>query len=152
MDYPAVPRPITILVADDDPEDRFLAGKALGESRQVKDVRFVEDGVELLAYLRQEGAYGAPSGAPAPGIILLDLNMPRLDGWEALAAIKQDVRLRHIPVVVLTTSQADEDILRSYGLGASSYIIKPASFGGLIQAMDGFLNYWTEVAELPRLP
>ena len=151
MDYARLPHPVTILVAEDDPEDRLLARKALSESRRVDDVRFVEDGVELLAYLRQEGAYEAPGLAPVPGIILLDLNMPCVDGWEALAAIKQDARLRHIPIVVLTTSRADEDVLRSYGLGANSFITKPASFGDLIHVMNGFLHYWLDIARLPHV-
>jgi CheY-like chemotaxis protein len=144
-------RPITIVIADDDPEDRLLARQALDESQRASDVHFVEDGVELLSYLRREGRYDRPTIAPQPSLIVVDLNMPRMDGREAIAAIKGDPRLRHIPIVVLTTSRLDEDILTSYSVGASSYITKPASFDGLVDVMRGFLNYWTDIAELPRL-
>lgn len=141
--------PITILIAEDDYEDRMLTQQALAESRLANDVRFVEDGVELLAYLRREGAYAAPGAAPTPGVILVDLNMPRKDGREAIAEIKQDPALRRIPIVVLTTSKAEEDILDSYGFGVSSYIAKPVSFERLIQVMQAFSHYWLQIVELP---
>jgi CheY-like chemotaxis protein len=116
-------RSITILIADDDPEDRMLAEDALKEGRLVNDVRFVEDGEELLEYLQHRGKFEDPESSPRPGMILLDLNMPRMDGREALKVIKQDPELRRIPVVVLTTSKAEEDIYRSYDLGVNSFII-----------------------------
>jgi two-component system response regulator len=139
--------PIVILMADDDEDDRLLARDALAESRVHNDLRFVEDGVELLRYLRQEGEY---ADAPHPGVVLLDLNMPRMDGREALEAIKADPKLRRIPVVVMTTSQADEDILKSYDLGASSFITKPITFEGLFNVMKALGRYWIEIVELPQ--
>lgn len=145
----AKPKPITILMADDDPEDREFAREALAESRLRNDFRTVADGEELLAYLHREGPYADPSASPRPGIILLDLKMPRMDGFEALAAIKADPTLRRIPVVVLTTSGADEDITRSYDLEASSYIRKPVDFDGLVDALKTLGRYWFEIVELP---
>jgi CheY-like chemotaxis protein len=144
-------RPITILIADDDQEDRMLAEDALKESRLVNDIRFVEDGEELLEYLQHRGRYADPEGAPRPGMILLDLNMPRMDGREALKHIKSDPELRRIPVIVLTTSKAEEDIYRSYDLGVNSFIIKPVTFDSLVNIMRALEQYWFEIVELaPR--
>src|SRR5947209_16514798 len=109
-------KPITILMADDDPDDRLMAREAFQEARLANDLRFVEDGAELLDYLRRRGKYADPASSPRPGLILLDLNMPRKDGREALGEIKADPSLRNIRVVVLTTSKAEEDIERAYGL------------------------------------
>lgn len=142
--------PITILMADDDAEDRMLALDALEEARLTNDLRFVEDGEELMDYLKQQGQYATPDSAPRPGMILLDLNMPRKDGREALAEIKADPELRGIPVIILTTSDADEDILRSYNLGASSFITKPVTFAGLVKVMMALKIYWFEIVALPR--
>lgn len=142
-------RPIVILLADDDEEDRMLAGNALEESRVVNDLRFVEDGEELLDYLYHRGRYSEPGTSPTPGLILLDLNMPRKDGREALKEIKADSDLRRIPVVVLTTSKAEEDIYRTYDLGANSFITKPVSFEGLVSVMRDIGRYWIEIVELP---
>jgi two-component system, response regulator len=147
---PNGPRPITILLADDDPDDRMLARDALDESRLANDLHEVVDGEELLEYLRREGKYADPASAPRPGLILLDLNMPRKDGREALREIKADPELRSIPVVVLTTSQAEEDIYRTYDLGVSSFITKPVSFEGLVAVMKALGRYWFEIVELPR--
>jgi CheY-like chemotaxis protein len=144
------PRPITILLADDDPDDRMLARDALDESRLANDLHEVIDGEELLEYLRRQGKYAAPGSAPRPGLILLDLNMPRKDGREALREIKADPELRSIPVVVLTTSQAEEDIYRTYDLGVSSFITKPVTFEGLVAVMKALGRYWFEIVELPR--
>lgn len=144
------PAPIVILLADDDPDDRMLAKEALEESRLANRLLFVEDGEELLDYLYQRGAYTDPEAAPRPGIILLDLNMPRKDGREALREIKADPQLRAIPVVVLTTSKAEEDIYRSYDLGVSSFITKPVTFEGLVEVMRALGKYWFEIVELPR--
>ena len=143
---------ITILIADDDPDDRMLAQDALVESRLGNDLRFVEDGEELMDYLHRRGKHAEPASSPRPGLILLDLNMPRKDGREALAEIKADPELRRIPVVVLTTSKADEDILRSYDLGVNSYITKPVSFQGLADAMRVLSQYWFELVKLPNGP
>lgn len=140
---------VEILMADDDPDDRLMASRALAEYRLKNGIRFVEDGEELLDYLRQSGKYARPGSAPRPGLILLDLNMPRKDGREALAEIKADPRLRTIPVVVLTTSSAEEDVLRSYGLGVNSYITKPVTFQRLAEVMKALSIYWFEIVRLP---
>jgi CheY-like chemotaxis protein len=141
--------PITILLADDDEEDRMLTAEALVESRVVNDLRFVEDGDELLDYLYHRGRYSDPQSSPIPGLILLDLNMPRKDGREALKEIKADPDLRRIPIIVLTTSKAEEDIYRTYDLGANSFITKPVSFEGLVSVMRDIGRYWIEIVELP---
>ena len=143
--------PITILLADDDEEDRLLACDALAESRLTNDLCCVTDGEDLMDYLHRRGKYVAPALAPRPGIILLDLNMPRKDGREALREIKADPTLRLIPVVVMTTSKAEEDIFHSYDSGASSFISKPVTFEGLIDVMKGLGKYWFEITDLPRL-
>jgi CheY-like chemotaxis protein len=140
---------VVILVADDDPEDCLLIKEAFKEGRLANGPRFVEDGEELMGYLRHQGKYEDPSLAPRPGIILLDLNMPRKDGREALKEIKSDPDLRTIPVVVLTTSKDEEDILRSYDLGANSFITKPVTFPGLVDAVKSLGKYWFEIVELP---
>ncbi len=142
-------KPITILLADDDLDDCLLAQDALRESRLSNDLRLVHDGEALLDYLFQRGAYSAPGAAPRPGVILLDLNMPLMDGREALAQIKANPDLRRIPVVVLTTSQSDADIYKSYDLGASSYISKPVTFSALVELLQGLGRYWFEIVQLP---
>ncbi len=141
--------PITILYADDDEEDRMLVAEALAESRLRNVFQFVENGEQLLDYLRRRGAYADPRTSPRPGLILLDLNMPQLDGREALAEIKKDPDLRRIPIVILTTSRAEEDVLRSYDLGVNSYISKPVTFGALVDIMKTIGRYWFEIVELP---
>jgi CheY-like chemotaxis protein len=137
-------------MADDDEDDRVLTADALHRSRLINDLRFVEDGHELMQYLRQEGDY-APGGRPAPrpGLILLDLNMPKKDGREALAEIKGDPLLRSIPVVVLTTSKAEEDVVRTYDLGVNSFVSKPVTFEELAQVMQTLACYWFDLVELP---
>jgi CheY-like chemotaxis protein len=141
-------RAITLLVAEDDPEDCLLIREALERNRLANDLRFVGDGEELLDYLHRRGEYGDPESAPRPGLILLDLNMPRKDGREALREIKADARLRQIPVVVLTTSQAQEDIFRSYDLGVNSYIAKPVTFASLVEVTKVLGRYWFEIVEI----
>lgn len=143
-------RPVTILMADDDEDDREFAREAMSSCRLANDLRFVEDGEELLEYLGRRGRYAAPDSAPRPGVILLDLNMPRIDGREALREIKSDADLKQIPVVVLTTSRAEEDIFRSYNLGANSFITKPVTFTGLVEVMRDLGRYWFEIVELPH--
>jgi CheY-like chemotaxis protein len=140
---------ITLLLADDDEDDRLMARDALRDARVHNDLRFVIDGVDLMRYLRREGPYAEPGAAPRPGLILLDLNMPRKDGREALAEIKGDAELRSIPVVVLTTSKAEEDLVRSYDLGVNSFITKPVTFLGLVEVMKIFKRYWIEIVDLP---
>src|ERR1043165_1098759 len=132
---PHVPRSITILLADDDPDDRLLTRHALEENRLANDLRCVEDGEELLDYLDRRGKYSDPASSPRPGIILLDLNMPKKDGREALAEIKADPSLQNIPIIILTTSKQEEDIFRSYQLHANSYITKPVTFEALVQVV-----------------
>jgi CheY-like chemotaxis protein len=144
--------PITILMADDDADDRQLTREALEDARLINDIRFVEHGDELLDYLRHQGKYAAPAQAPRPGLILLDLNMPRKDGRTVLKEIKQDPDLRSIPVVVLTTSKSDEDIYRSYDLGVNSYIVKPVTFEALVDTLQTLEKYWFEIVELPTRP
>ena len=142
---------VTILLADDDREDRELARDALQDSKLANEMRFVVDGQDLMDYLRHEGRYADPAvESPRPGIILLDLNMPKKDGREALAEIKSDESLRRIPVVVLTTSNDEQDVLRTYDLGVNSFITKPVTFGGLVEAMSTFSRYWFELVELPN--
>lgn len=143
-------KPVTILIADDDPDDRMLALEALNESRLSNNLYFVEDGEELLDYLKRRGAYSDPASSPRPGLILVDLNMPRMDGREAIREIKADEELRQIPLVVLTTSKAEQDIYRTYNLGVNSYITKPVSFDGLVEVMQGLRRYWFQIVELPE--
>ena len=142
-------RPITILMADDDADDRQMTKEAFEDSHLNNDLRFVEDGVELLDYLKRRGKYINPFSAPRPGLILLDLNMPKKDGREALREIKADPRLKSIRVVVLTTSKAEEDIRRIYDLSAASYITKPVTFAALIEVVRTLGKYWLEIVELP---
>ena len=142
-------KPVTILMADDDPDDRLLAGEAMEESDLANELSFVEDGVELMDYLRGEGKF-AENPPPRPGVILLDLNMPRINGREALVELKSDPKLRRIPVVILTTSKAQEDIIRSYDLGVNSFIVKPVTFEKLVDVMRAVGRYWFEIVELPN--
>jgi CheY-like chemotaxis protein len=142
-------KPLTVLVADDDEDDRSFISKAWNKSRAANDLRFVEDGEELTEYLNHSGRYSDPASAPRPAVILLDLNMPKKDGREALREIKANPELRQIPVIVLTTSQADEDICRSYDLGANSYITKPVTFAALVDVLQVLGKYWIEIVDLP---
>ncbi|MES2876002.1 MAG: response regulator [Patescibacteria group bacterium] len=142
-------KPFIILMADDDDDDYLLTGKALDESRLLNQLLRVRDGEELLDYLHRRGDYTADN-APRPGVILLDLNMPRKDGREALREIKLDPELRNIPVVVFTTSKAEEDIYKTYQLGANSFITKPVTFDNLTNVMRKLGDYWFEIVELPK--
>lgn len=143
-------RSIAILIADDDEDDRMMAKDALEESRLANDLRLVEDGEELMDYLYHRGKYADPATSPRPGLILLDLNMPRKDGREALQEIKAIPELRQIPVVVLTTSKAEEDVLRTYDLGVNSFISKPVTFEGLVAVMRSLTDYWFTIVRLPH--
>lgn len=142
-------KPVVILMAEDDPDDRLLSQEALDDAHLRNDMRFVQDGEELMDYLFQRGVYREPETAPRPGLILLDLNMPRKDGREALEEIKTSPELRSIPVVVLTTSKAEEDVLRTYELGVSGYITKPVTLAELSKVMKTLGTYWFEIVELP---
>jgi CheY-like chemotaxis protein len=141
--------PITILMADDDDDDYLLTKKALKESKLLNTLVRVKDGEELIDYLLARGTYEGQELA-RPGVILLDLNMPRMDGREALRVIKSDPTLANIPVVVFTTSKAEEDVYRSYQLGGNSFITKPVTFENLITVMKTLGLYWFEIVELPH--
>ena len=140
-----------ILLAEDDADDRLLVEEALSEGQWQGGLRFVQNGEELLDYLLRRGAYAPPAEAPRPALILLDLNLPRKDGREALREIKANVALRRIPVVILTTSAADTDIETLYDLGANSFIAKPAQFDALVQVMKSVRQYWFNTVALPAL-
>jgi CheY-like chemotaxis protein len=144
-------RSITILMADDDEDDRLMTKEALTEARLVNEIKFVVDGEELMDYLYQRDKFADPASSPRPGLILLDLNMPKKDGREALKEIKADPDLRQIPIVVLTTSKAEEDIYRSYDLGVNSFITKPVSFDGLVFVMTTLAHYWFQIVKLPKM-
>lgn len=141
-------RPI-VLMADDDPDDREVAADAFAVANPNSELRFVKDGQELLDYLRRGDEDGGAERSRPPDVILLDLNMPKVTGAEALSEIKSDPALRAIPVVVFTTSRREEDVLDSYDRGANSYISKPTSFQDLVSAMGAFRRYWFETSELP---
>lgn len=142
-------RPVVILMADDDADDRELTREAFQQSRLANDLRFVEDGEELMDYLYRRGRYADPATSPRPSILLLDLNMPRKDGREALREIKNDPAFRGIRVIIMTTSKAEEDIVRTYDLTATSYITKPVTFEGLVEVVAALGRYWLEIVELP---
>jgi CheY-like chemotaxis protein len=142
-------KPIMILVADDDADDRLMIRDALQENRLANDLQFVEDGEALMDYLHRRGKYQNAETSPRPGLILLDLNMPKKDGREALKEIKEDPDLRGIPVVVLSTSKAEEDIYRTYNLGVNSFITKPVKFESLVTITRELGHYWFEIVELP---
>ena len=139
---------MVILMADDDDDDYMLTQNALKKSHLLNTLVRVADGEELMEYLTKAGRY-ANSPAQRPSVVLLDLNMPKMDGREALKAIKSNEALRNIPVVVFTTSKAEEDIIRSYQLGVNSFITKPVTFDNLIDVMRTLGNYWFKIVELP---
>jgi CheY-like chemotaxis protein len=141
--------PIRIVVADDDPDDRMMIKDAFEEAKLGNPVDFVHDGVELMEYLRREGQYKSMGNQPYPGFILLDLNMPRKDGRTALKEIKESSELHRIPIVILTTSKAEEDIIKTYNLGVNSFICKPVSFDGLVEIVKTVGRYWIEIVALP---
>ena len=142
-------QPVPILMAEDDEDDRLLAQDAFNESCLTNPLFFVKDGEELLDYLYHRGRYVAAEQFPLPGLILLDLNMPKKDGREALQEIKADANLKHIPIVILTTSQEEEDIIRSYSLGVSSFVTKPVTFEQLVEVIQCIGHYWFEIVVLP---
>lgn len=139
---------IQILMADDDDDDRMLAKEAFEENRLLNSLSFVKDGEELLEYLQHSGRYKNADHL-IPDIILLDINMPRKNGIEALQTIKEAPDLKSIPVVMLTTSNAEDDVIKSYNLGVSSFITKPISFDGLVKTISEFSNHWVKVVRLP---
>jgi len=145
----------TILMADDDPDDRLLVKDALaeseGEAKVADQLRFVDDGEDLMDYLLRRGKYAEPNQAPRPDLILLDLNMPKKDGREALREIRSLEELRNIPVVVFSTSRAETDIKLVYGLGANSFVTKPVAFDALVNTLSVLARYWLGIVELPSL-
>jgi CheY-like chemotaxis protein len=141
---------ITILLVDDDPDDRLLARDAIAKHELKHNVQFLENGEELLDYLKRRGKYEDPKNSPTPGLILLDIRMPKMDGTEALKAIRNDQELRNIPVVMLSTSRAEEEIFKTYDLGANSFICKPVTFDGLVEIMGSLTDYWFETVQLPK--
>ena len=143
------PKPITILLADDDPDDRLLVKEAFEENRLINELATVQDGEELMDFLHKRGKFA--DSTIMPGLILLDLNMPRKSGHEALREIKEDPKLRRLPVVILTTSKAEEDIIRSYDLGVNSFIVKPVTFEALVELIKDLDKYWFQIVELPKL-
>jgi CheY-like chemotaxis protein len=143
------PNPMTILIADDDPDDRLMAREAMMQSHQLNRIFFVEDGEDLLDYLYRRGKYTAEEDYPFPDLILLDLNMPKKNGVEALRELKTDPDMRHIPIVILTTSKEEEDIYRSYDLGVNSFVTKPVTYEALVNTMKILGKYWFEVVQLP---
>lgn len=140
---------VPVLMADDDPVDQVLTKEAFEEANALSPLFFVDDGVELMKYLRREPPYTDESCYPLPGLILLDLNMPKKDGRECLAEIRGDPELRHLPVIVMTTSSREEEVLSSYELGANSYITKPVDFETLVSQVKAVTAYWCSVVELP---
>jgi CheY-like chemotaxis protein len=142
-------QPIRILIADDDEEDRDFAREALTMARLANDLHFVNDGEALMDYLHQRGAYSEEGVAPRPGLILLDIKMPKKDGFACLSEIKNDDTLRQIPVVLLTTSSAEADVFRGYDLGVNSFVSKPLTFDGLVESMKTLGRYWFEIVDLP---
>lgn len=149
MPLPKDPRPIIVLMADDDEDDRLLAKDAFEECGSGIHLHCVEDGQELMDYLHGRDRFADRSVYPLPGLILLDLNMPRKDGREALSEIKADPLLRRVPVIVFTTSKAEEDVMRSYDLGVSSFITKPLAYESLVRLMETLSSYWFEAVRLP---
>lgn len=142
-------QPIVILFADDDKDDQLLVKEAFEDNHLANELYFVDDGQELLDYLYRRKKYADPQLSPKPDLILLDLNMPKIDGRQALQEIKKDKVLMRIPIVVLTTSKAAEDIVRSYNLGVNSYITKPVTFEGMVSIIKTLEEYWFQIVKLP---
>lgn len=142
-------KPALILLAEDDPGDQELVRRALADSKFHNELRVVSDGREALDYLLQEGKYADPEAAPRPDLLLLDLNMPRMDGRKLLARIREDPKIRRIPAVVLTTSKRDEDVCEAYDLGVNSYIMKPVTMDGFMQVISKLEEYWFQIVVLP---
>jgi two-component system, response regulator len=142
-------KPMMILSAEDDPDDQLLLKDALQQSHVATGFRFVEDGEELMDYLHRRGKYAGEADAPRPDLILLDLNMPKKDGYEAAREIKLDSKLRQIPIVVLTTSSRQHHVFRSYDSGASSFVTKPGAFEDFVSLVKDLIGYWSETVVLP---
>lgn len=142
-------RPVTVLLVDDDPGDQELTRRALAHGRFRTDLRIASGGEEALAYLLREGEYANPESSPTPDLILLDLNMPRMDGRELLRRIRTSPTIAHLAVVVLTTSNRETDVLHSYELGCQSFITKPVDMQGLVDVLVELGEYWFQLVTLP---
>jgi len=140
-------RPVEILLVEDDQDDIFLTKKAFEQQKVMNNLHVVRDGVDAMDFLRQEGEY---DDAPRPDLVLLDLNLQTMDGDEVLAEINEDERLRTIPVVVLTSSEAEEDIVRSYELNANAYLTKPVDFEGFLDIVESIDNFWVSFVKVPE--
>ena len=143
-------KPIRIHMCDDDPDDQLLVSDAMEEARLGNDIDFTNNGKELLQYLNREGQFSHLVDQPLPGLILLDLNMPVMDGREVLGKIKQHEKFRSIPIIVLTTSKAEADIARTYDMGVNSFIMKPVSFDSLVDMVKSVTDYWFHLVSLPK--
>ncbi|RYC70240.1 MULTISPECIES: response regulator [Spirosoma] len=139
---------MTILIADDDHDDRLFMEQALRQNGFSQTIQFVEDGEELMEYLRHEGRF-LDQNVPWPNLLILDLNMPRKNGFQALEEIKDDPKLRRLPVVVMTTSSADEDVVKTYNLGVNSFVTKPFNFSRLVEMVGALKTYWMDTVKLP---
>lgn len=139
-----------VLIADDDEDDRMFTKEAFEENFDKNEIRFVNDGLELLDYLKRRNKYENPINSPRPDIILLDLNMPKMDGREALKEIKSDLKLRTIPIVILSTSNAEQDIIKTYDLGVNCFITKPVSFSAFLEVTKTLGHYWFDIVQLPN--
>ena len=142
-------KPAVILLAEDDPGDQELTRRALEQSRIRNELHIVEDGEEALNYLQRRGEYEDPESSPKPDLMLLDLNMPKMDGKQLLEQMRADPNLRRIPVVALTTSKQENDIIRTYDLGANSYIVKPVDMDQFVNAIKVLKDYWFQIVVLP---
>ncbi|UCB51644.1 MAG: response regulator [Candidatus Zixiibacteriota bacterium] len=142
-------KPAVILLAEDDPGDQELTRRALEQSRIRNELYIVEDGEEALNYLLRRGKYEDPASSPKPDLMLLDLNMPKMDGKQLLEQMRADPNLRRIPVVALTTSKQENDIIHTYDLGANSYIVKPVDMDQFVSAIKVLKDYWFQIVVLP---
>ncbi len=142
------PTSMTILIADDDHDDRLFMEQALRQNGFSQTIQFVEDGEELMEYLRHEGRF-LDQNVPWPNLLILDLNMPRKNGFQALEEIKDDPKLRRLPVIVMTTSSADEDVVKTYNLGVNSFVTKPFNFSRLVEMVGALKTYWMDTVKLP---
>jgi CheY-like chemotaxis protein len=139
-------QPVEILLAEDNPGDARLTEKAFDRGNVVNNLHVVENGIETMKFLTREGEYREK---PRPDIVLLDLNMPGKDGWEVLEEVRDDPELARIPVIVLTSSEAEKDIVKSYELRANAYLTKPVDFQGFLEIVDGFEQFWLSVVKMP---
>ncbi|MDB5242889.1 MAG: response regulator receiver protein [Spirosoma sp.] len=137
-----------ILIADDDADDRMFLEQAMRQNGYKQGIQFVNDGEELMDYLNRQGSYNSQN-APWPSMLILDLNMPRKNGFQALVEIKEDPKLRRLPVIVMTTSSADEDVLKTYNLGVNSFVTKPFNYNRLVEIVGTLKAYWMDTAKLP---